>query len=180
MDINKIKKLINKGYSQRKIADSLGIGQTTLRYWLKKYNLNTKKALKVAELKECLNCEKKWNKKVKHPTQKFCDNKCQRAYEWKLKKERIEQGEVFYHRAMKKYLIEKYGNKCLNKKCGWDWSKPCGVDLEHIDGNSSNNKLENLTLLCPNCHSDTDTYKGKNKGKGRHARKIRYQEGKSY
>ena len=41
--------------------------------------------------------------------------------------------------------------------------RPIPLELEHIDGNSSNHKLENLTLLCPNCHSFTDTYRGKNK-----------------
>jgi len=37
------------------------------------------------------------------------------------------------------------------------------LELEHIDGNSSNNLIDNLILLCPNCHSFTPTYRGKNK-----------------
>jgi hypothetical protein len=53
-------------------------------------------------------------------------------------------------------------------------------ELEHKDGNSENNDPENLEWICPNCHSQTDTYKGKNFGNGRHKRKLRYQEGKSY
>ena len=40
------------------------------------------------------------------------------------------------------------------------------LHLDHIDGDSSNHLLENLRLLCPNCHSQTDTWCGKNK-KGR-------------
>ncbi len=45
-----------------------------------------------------------------------------------------------------------------------EWlNKPIPLELEHIDGNSSNNKLDNLTLLCPNCHAFTTTYRGKNK-----------------
>lgn len=36
------------------------------------------------------------------------------------------------------------------------------LELEHIDGDRSNNLLENLTLLCPNCHALTPTYRGKN------------------
>jgi hypothetical protein len=58
--------------------------------------------------------------------------------------------------------------------------KPLVVEVEHKDGNSENNAPENVCLLCPNCHSQTDTYKAKNKGKGRHSRRMRYQEGKSY
>ena len=81
---------------------------------------------------------------------------------------------------MKKYLIKIYGDKCLNPDCGWDWKKSCIIELEHIDGNSLNNNLKNLTLLCPNCHSMTPTYKSKNNGNGRFKRRQRYKKGKSY
>ena len=37
------------------------------------------------------------------------------------------------------------------------------LELHHKDGNYKNNKLSNLQLLCPNCHAQTDTYRGKNK-----------------
>jgi 5-methylcytosine-specific restriction endonuclease McrA len=83
---------------------------------------------------------------------------------------------------MKKYLIEKYGEKCM--ECGWDEKHPITgnvpIELEHIDGNSKNNELKNLKLLCPNCHSLTPTYKALNKGNGRHNRMKRYYEGKSF
>jgi predicted HNH restriction endonuclease len=45
--------------------------------------------------------------------------------------------------------------------------------LEHIDGNAYNNSESNLSLLCPNCHSQTPTYKAKNKGNGRVERRER-------
>ena len=35
---------------------------------------------------------------------------------------------------------------------------------EHINGINNDNRIENLALLCPNCHSQTDTYAGKNIG----------------
>lgn len=45
-----------------------------------------------------------------------------------------------------------------------EWNnKPIPIELDHIDGNSTNHKLENLRLLCPNCHAQTETYRGKNK-----------------
>ena len=44
-----------------------------------------------------------------------------------------------------------------------EWlGKPISLELEHVDGNHSNHLYENLKLLCPNCHAQTDTYRGKN------------------
>lgn len=56
--------------------------------------------------------------------------------------------------------------KCY--KCGnIDWlGLPISLELEHINGISTDNRLQNLTLLCPNCHSQTLTYRGKNKKHG--------------
>lgn len=42
--------------------------------------------------------------------------------------------------------------------------QPIPIELHHIDGNRKNNKIENLSLLCPNCHALTENYRGKNKG----------------
>ncbi len=45
-----------------------------------------------------------------------------------------------------------------------EWlSKPIALELHHIDGNSENNNLTNLQMLCPNCHATTPNYRGKNK-----------------
>lgn len=44
-----------------------------------------------------------------------------------------------------------------------DWmNKPLNMELDHIDGNRTNHKLENLRMLCPNCHAQTETYRSKN------------------
>jgi hypothetical protein len=50
---------------------------------------------------------------------------------------------------------------CIN-----DWNgKSLNLELDHIDGNRQNHMLSNLRLLCPNCHSQTDTYRAKNKSR---------------
>ena len=85
-------------------------------------------------------------------------------------------------KTLKLFLIKKHGEKCM--KCGWSEINPSTnkvpIELEHKDGNSDNNDLENLELLCPNCHSLTPTYKALNKVKGRHKRREIYKEGKSF
>lgn len=54
--------------------------------------------------------------------------------------------------------------KCV--KCGnigeWQGEK-LSLQIHHINGINNDNRLENLCWLCPNCHSQTDTYAGKNK-----------------
>ena len=123
----------------------------------------------------CLNCNAEIiDEKSKY--RKYCSIKGQNIFQIK---EKIKENKAS-PRTLKKYLLEVNGNKCWD--CGIsEWNnKSITMDLEHIDGNSDNNTLENLSLLCPNCHSQTPTYKGANKGNGRHSRRIRYAEGKSY
>ena len=63
-------------------------------------------------------------------------------------------------RLLKEGIIQ---NKCT--ECGVsDWNgKTLNMHLDHINGINNDHRLENLRMLCPNCHSQTDTYCGKNK-----------------
>lgn len=110
----------------------------------------------------------------------FCSRGC---YQEHRKQERIRiwlSGGPIGLRPLRRHLLEVYRGRCSS--CDLDeWmGKKLVVELEHKDGNSENNSPENVCLLCPNCHSQTATYKSKNKGNGRHARRLRYKEGKSF
>lgn len=66
-----------------------------------------------------------------------------------------------------KAIINLRGRKCEN--CGIvEWlGQPINLEIHHIDGNHNNNELENIQLLCPNCHSYTNNYCGKNINNGK-------------
>lgn len=67
------------------------------------------------------------------------------------------------NRLFKEGLKEK---KCEETNCFLkeEWlGKQISLELEHINGNKFDNRLENLKILCPNCHSQTSTYRGRSK-----------------
>jgi hypothetical protein len=127
------------------------------------------------KLKNCLCCGKLLNS---HQI-KFCSKECDIKYKQNIIFNRIENGDVTFNSSTyKKYLIYKYGNKCM--KCGWNEINPITnivpIQLDHKDGNSENHNLNNLELLCPNCHSLTPTYGALNKGNGRIKRREKRRE----
>jgi len=86
-------------------------------------------------------------------------------------------------RSRRKRLLETRGHRC--QVCGLsEWmGKEIPLELDHIDGNSDNNDEVNLRLICPNCHAQTETYKGANAGKNTKRqimRRKRYSSGQTY
>ena len=66
-------------------------------------------------------------------------------------------------RLLKEGLLE---NKCSECGQGPLWNnKVLVLQLDHINGISDDNRIENLRILCPHCHSQTDNFAGKNKRK---------------
>jgi Zn finger protein HypA/HybF involved in hydrogenase expression len=65
-------------------------------------------------------------------------------------------------------ILYEQENKCNH--CGLDkWlGKDIILELEHKDGNNKNNDRSNLEMICPNCHSLTQTWRGRNKRERRH------------
>lgn len=130
--------------------------------------------------KLCLCCQKETL------NAKFCSMECQHEFRrQQYKKEVIHTGVVPIPkcgnpRVAKNYLIREKGNVCeVCKNKIWN-NKLIPLNIDHINGDPYDHRVDNLRLICPNCDAQTSTYKGKNKGKGRYSRRKRYQDGKSY
>jgi len=123
----------------------------------------------------CLYCNEENKLKGVQYTNKYCNNTCSsRHVTQKHKEQWLNKEEKTYDRnRLRIWLSEENGYNC--GCCGIsDWNgQPITLQVDHIDGNAGNDYPENLRLICPNCHSQTPTFSGRNKGSGRAARGLR-------
>ena len=71
-------------------------------------------------------------------------------------------------KEVRRYIIRHniFPYKCQTCGCDGNWMNGViALELDHIDGDNTNNEINNLRFLCPNCHALTSTYRGKNKAK---------------
>ena len=132
-------------------------------------------SLRVKKERFCKNC----GKSLSNRQVVFCSSECQNDFKYKefidkWRKREITSNSCDVSRYIRKFLFEKNENKC--QLCGWGEENPIThnipLQIHHIDGDCTNNTEENLQLLCPNCHSLTETYgklnEGSSKRKNRH------------
>ena len=112
---------------------------------------------------------------------KYCSVGCQHLYIWEqLKKKALRAGCFPTWKNAKRYLLEKFGRTCsICSLSEWN-KKPMPISIDHINGHYDDHRVCNVRLICPNCDAQSDTYKGRNRGNGRHVRRNRYNNGKSY
>lgn len=133
--IDEIKRLIEQKKPNAEIARFVGVKYETLKSYFKKYGIN------------------------------YSGNPNRTGFiheESRVPLNKILNNEVAYsNSSLRKRLIESglKNNKC--ECCGiTDWNgKEINFELHHIDGNHYNNNLDNLQILCPNCHSQTDNFR---------------------
>ncbi len=124
----------------------------------------------------CLHCGKEVRKGGD-----YCSRSCFFKYKTNLLLKMWLSGEVVGYSGktkslklfVRRYIFEVFGSAC--SICGWDEKHPVDgailTEIDHIDGNAENCKLDNLRVLCPNCHSKTPTYRARNKNSKRN-RKV--------
>lgn len=85
--------------------------------------------------------------------------KCKNS--WLKKHMAIPFDNLSYNGKRKRISIEQ-NHTCLHCKLNKWLDLPIVLELDHIDGNNKNNQRDNLRMICPNCHAQTVTWRGKN------------------
>lgn len=133
----KLLKIVEESFSYREVAEKIG------------YNPNTGSAIPTvkAMIKEC----------------GFDDGHFQGKSREKsvVNYSKFQMDTHMRHDTIQRALVLLRGRKC--EMCGLsEWgSNPIPLEVHHVDGDSANNTLDNLMLLCRNCHGVTDNFKGK-------------------
>jgi hypothetical protein len=112
-------------------------------------------------------------KELKENAREYCSFHCMHAHRRASRIQAfVSGGGVYGHvpvQFLARVLRDLCGERCA--RCGWaqrhEATGKVPVEVEHIDGDWQNNRLRNLTLLCPNCHALTPTFRALNRGRGR-------------
>ena len=160
------------GAAIKKAAFRLGLSLPIRRSVNPKETFN--KGIIKNEIKKCAECSKEY---VNYSSKKSdcCSTECYNKQKHKIKYQKIIDGYAsimrpnYNLRPFKKDILLEQDNCC--DICKTDPShngKELIFIVDHIDGDASNNKRDNLRMICPNCDSQLPTYKSKNKNSARH------------
>ena len=158
MDKQTLHKFVEEGLTIREIGERLLIAQTTVRYWLKKYALKTKRGphgklpKDYAVSRRCLKCGETDPNKFYGNKRQICA-KCHNQVQLKTGREN------------RQFAVDYLGGKC--EQCSFD-KHPSAMDIHHVDPSSKDPgfstmrywnrdkikaELDKCILLCKNCHA---------------------------
>lgn len=179
------KYILTDNLSYEKIGRIYNVTSTSIKKAAKKYEIKLPvRAVfpnnfipankgKIPEKNICIFCGK-----VIKKNRKYCSSKCKKEHDNNIAYTNfLYDNDKFCRpnyspRRFKDIFLKEQNNVCAICENPPIWNnKKIVFILDHIDGNAGNNKRENLRLVCPNCDSQLDTYKSRNKNS---ARKERY------
>lgn len=179
MDKSVLENQINQKYSQDEIANNLGVSRTTLRWWLKKYNLVAQSRHKYygnnsilykrarelrsqgygyKSIERLLDNDVPWST-IRNWVSDIKVSRSEATVKYKTLA-RVPLEQLKSKDSIRKRLIEDRGCRC--EWCGSsEWlGKQLSLEMHRLDGKDSPyNKVDRIALLCPNCHSTTDDYR---------------------
>ena len=125
----------------------------------------------------CLNC----SSEITGSGRKYCAKKCSNehriisTYEYYLNNQHEYSDVLYSTNSIKPHILKEQNYLCIICSCeNTHNGLPLVFILDHIDGNAKNNLRVNLRCVCPNCDSQLDTYKSKNKNSARAGRYNKY------
>jgi 5-methylcytosine-specific restriction endonuclease McrA len=162
-----------KEINKFKILDKIGVSKESFilesRIEPNKKKLGLKLGVSdstIKKLQTLLNCE---NIENNHPGRRGWDDYWDILKGNKIVNNRYQKGKYIkgITGRLKRFILKENILEYKCSICGLDkWrDKPLTLELDHIDGDRKNNLLVNLRIICPNCHSQTKTWKGNNKNK---------------
>lgn len=180
-----LENLINQGISYEEIGRHYGCSGANIKKAALRIGIELKprrtindcetfgKGIIKVEMGTCIYCGKEFPKYAGR-SNLYCSHKCQIECQHKQKYQLILDGDKSIMRAtyspatFRNDIIKEQGGVCAICGCKPEHNgKPLVFIVDHIDGKASNNKRENLRCICPNCDSQLDTYKSKNKNSDR-------------
>ena len=144
-----LRNAVKKSRSIRQVLKLLGLKEAGGNY------VQIQKYLKVFDINSSHFSGRLWNKGLKTGPKPLVP----------LEEILIEES-IFQSHKLKNRLIIAGLKKPACEECGWAERSEDGrlpLELDHINGNSHDNRLENLRILCPNCHSLKLTHRGRNR-----------------
>lgn len=181
--------LLGQGLSRVEIARRLGISKSTVTYHAR--NLGR-------TVDERFGCRYDWSEIQRYYDAGHSVRECMKAFGFSLSawSGAVKRGAVVGRPTatpisqllvadtyrgrdnLKLRLIKEGLKESRCERCGLaEWrGQPLSVALHHVNGDRLDNRLENLELLCPNCHSQTATYSGRNGHRRRRAPPAAAQE----
>lgn len=119
----------------------------------------------------CESCNKEFPHNTR-TTNRYCCNACAACGKRQETLARFVAGESFSPKIVRRCVLDLKGRFCCLCGQGEQWNnRPLTLQVDHIDGDSENNAIDNLRVLCPNCHTQTENYGSK--GAGNRYRKLR-------